>query len=30
VNLLQDAHAGLTVAWSFAERTVEHDAEGAE
>ncbi|MFC7401723.1 OsmC family protein [Citricoccus sp. GCM10030269] len=29
VNLLRDAHAGLTVAWSFAERTVEHDAEAA-
>jgi uncharacterized OsmC-like protein len=29
VNLLRDANAGLTVAWSFAERTVDHDAEAA-
>ncbi|MCY1157088.1 MAG: OsmC family peroxiredoxin [Citricoccus sp.] len=29
VNLLRDAHAGLTVAWSFADRTVAHDAEAA-
>ena len=29
VNLLRDAHTGLTVAWSFAARTVEHDAEAA-
>jgi uncharacterized OsmC-like protein len=29
VNLLRDAHAGLTVAWSFAARTVAHDAEAA-
>jgi uncharacterized OsmC-like protein len=29
VNLLRDANAGLTVAWSFAGRTVEHDAEAA-
>lgn len=27
VNLLRDAHVDLEVAWSFAERTVEHDAE---
>jgi len=29
VNLLRDAHAGLTVAWSFAGHTVAHDAEAA-
>ncbi|MDI3329446.1 MAG: OsmC family protein [Micrococcus sp.] len=29
VNLLRDARAGLTVAWSFAARTVAHDAEAA-
>ncbi|NUL46593.1 OsmC family protein [Cellulosimicrobium funkei] len=29
VNLLRDAGAGLTVAWTFAGRTVEHDAEAA-
>lgn len=29
VNLLRDANAGLTVAWAFAARTVEHDAEAA-
>lgn len=29
VNLLRDANAGLTVAWTFSERTVERDAEAA-
>lgn len=29
VNLLRDAGAGLTVAWTFAGRTVDHDAEAA-